>query len=91
MRFVIFTHSLVSDWNHGNAHFLRGVATELVARGHEVRIFEPRDGWSLQNLIARARRGADRRVRAGLSAAFAANSTTWRRSISTTRSTAPTS
>ena len=36
MRFVIFTHSLVSDWNHGNAHFLRGVATELVARGHEV-------------------------------------------------------
>ena len=30
VRFVIFTHSLVSDWNHGNAHFLRGVATELV-------------------------------------------------------------
>ena len=26
MRFVIFTHSLVSDWNHGNAHFLRGFA-----------------------------------------------------------------
>ena len=23
---VIFCHSLVSDWNHGNAHFLRGVA-----------------------------------------------------------------
>ena len=52
MRFVIFTHSLISDWNHGNAHFLRGVATELVASGHEVRIFEPQDGWSLQNLMA---------------------------------------
>lgn len=52
MRFVIFTHSLVSDWNHGNAHFLRGVATELAAAGHELRIFEPRDGWSLQNLTA---------------------------------------
>jgi spore maturation protein CgeB len=52
LRFVVFTHSLISDWNHGNAHFLRGVATELVERGHEVRIFEPRDGWSLQNLIA---------------------------------------
>lgn len=51
MRFVIFTHSLVSDWNHGNAHFLRGVATELVERGHEVRIFEPRGGWSLRNLL----------------------------------------
>ncbi len=52
MRFVIFTHSLISDWNHGNAHFLRGVATELVERGHRVRIFEPRNGWSLANLVA---------------------------------------
>jgi spore maturation protein CgeB len=52
MRFIIFTHSLISDWNHGNAHFLRGVATELVEGGHEVRIFEPRNGWSLQNLRA---------------------------------------
>jgi spore maturation protein CgeB len=52
MRFVIFTHSLISDWNHGNAHFLRGIATELVTRGHHVQIFEPRDGWSLRNLIA---------------------------------------
>jgi spore maturation protein CgeB len=51
MRFVIFTHSLVSDWNHGNAHFLRGVATELVARGEDVVIFEPVNGWSLQNLL----------------------------------------
>jgi len=52
MRFVIFTHSLVSDWNHGNAHFLRGVATDLIARGHDVRIFEPEYGWSLTNLLA---------------------------------------
>ncbi|HEY2012864.1 MAG TPA: glycosyltransferase [Bryobacteraceae bacterium] len=52
MLFVIFTHSLVSDWNHGNAHFLRGIATELVERGEDVRIFEPRDGWSLRNLIS---------------------------------------
>jgi spore maturation protein CgeB len=51
MRFVIFTHSLISDWNHGNAHFLRGVATDLVAAGHDVRILEPDDGWSLRNLV----------------------------------------
>jgi spore maturation protein CgeB len=51
MRFVVFTHSLISDWNHGNAHFLRGVSSELVHRGHEVRIFEPLDGWSLGHLI----------------------------------------
>jgi spore maturation protein CgeB len=51
LRFVIFTHSLVSDWNHGNAHFLRGLATELMAREHEVSIYEPSDGWSRQNLL----------------------------------------
>jgi spore maturation protein CgeB len=51
MRFVIFTHSLVSDWNHGNAHFLRGVATELLSRGHDLRIFEPANGWSRENLL----------------------------------------
>jgi spore maturation protein CgeB len=51
MRVVLFYHSVVSDWNHGNAHFLRGVARELVARGHDVRIFEPRDGWSRANLV----------------------------------------
>ena len=52
MRVAMFYHSLVSDWNHGNAHFLRGVASELIARGHEIRIFEPRDGWSRANLVA---------------------------------------
>jgi spore maturation protein CgeB len=52
MRIALFYHSLVSDWNHGNAHFLRGVARELQARGHRVFIYEPRHGWSLQNLTA---------------------------------------
>lgn len=52
MKIVMFYHSLVSDWNHGNAHFLRGVATELIKRGHDVRIFEPRDGWSAASLLA---------------------------------------
>jgi spore maturation protein CgeB len=51
MRIVLFYHSLLSDWNHGNAHFLRGVATELIDRGHDVQVFEPRDAWSLQNLF----------------------------------------
>lgn len=50
MRFVLFYHSLVSDWNHGTAHFLRGVATELMSRGHIVDIYEPRDGASRQSL-----------------------------------------
>jgi spore maturation protein CgeB len=51
MRVVVFSHSLVSDWNHGNAHFLRGVVAELQARGHEVDVREPAAGWSRENLV----------------------------------------
>src|SRR4051812_26530306 len=50
MPIVMFYHSLLSDWNHGNAHFLRGIVSELLLRGHDVRVYEPRDNWSLQNL-----------------------------------------
>lgn len=50
MRFVYFTHSLVSCWNHGNAHFLRGILRELLDRGHEVRSFESEESWSRMNL-----------------------------------------
>ena len=51
MKIVYFTHSLASCWNHGNAHFLRGVLRELIARGHEVRVYEPEKSWSLANLL----------------------------------------
>lgn len=50
MHIVMFYHSLLSDWNHGNAHFLRGVVSELMQRGHSVTVYEPAGGWSLQNL-----------------------------------------
>jgi len=52
MKIVYFTHSLASCWNHGNAHFLRGVLSDLIARGHDVRVWEPHDAWSLANLLA---------------------------------------
>ena len=51
MRIAIFCHSLLSDWNHGNAHFLRGIVAELLDRGHEVTAYEPQDGWSRRNLL----------------------------------------
>jgi len=51
MKIVMFYHSLASDWNHGNAHFLRGIVTELLERGHDVKVYEPENGWSLSNLI----------------------------------------
>src|SRR3546814_6267585 len=52
MRFLLYTHSLLSDWNHGNAHFLRGVLRELQVRGHTTLALEPEDSWSRLNLLA---------------------------------------
>lgn len=52
----MFYHSLVSDWNNGNAHFLRGVVSELKKRGVYVQVFEPRNNWSLQNLMREPRK-----------------------------------
>lgn len=64
MRIVLFCHSLLSDWNHGNAHFLRGLVAELDARGHEVSVHEPCDAWSVENLVADHGPAALLRVRA---------------------------
>ncbi|HYY69792.1 MAG TPA: hypothetical protein VE734_08670 [Terriglobales bacterium] len=47
----MFAHSWVSDWNHGNAHFLRGLARELLRLGHGVRCYEELGSWSLSNLV----------------------------------------
>ena len=52
MRFVLYAHSVASDWNNGNAHFLRGILGELESRGHATRVLEPEDGWSRSNLLA---------------------------------------
>ena len=49
-RIAYFAHAIRSDWNNGNAHFLRGLLRSLGQCGHEVQIFEPEDGWSIENL-----------------------------------------
>jgi spore maturation protein CgeB len=46
-----FAHSWISDWNHGNAHFLRGLARALMGMGHRVRCYEQLGSWSLSNLV----------------------------------------
>jgi spore maturation protein CgeB len=53
VKLALFYHSLLSDWNHGNAHFLRGITAELLARGHDVTVYECRDAWSVQQLARR--------------------------------------
>jgi spore maturation protein CgeB len=50
-KLVVFCHSLRSDWNHGNAHFLRGVLSECSNRGFDVLALEPINSWSAQNLL----------------------------------------
>ena len=37
MRIVCFVHAIASCWHNGNAHFLRGIGSELQYRGHDVR------------------------------------------------------
>jgi spore maturation protein CgeB len=51
LRIAVFPHSIVSDWNHGNAHFLRGLIRNLQEMGHQVRSFEEESNWSLTNLV----------------------------------------
>lgn len=50
MNLTLLCHSLVSDWNHGNAHFLRGVTRELGRAGHAIDVLEPTGGWSREHL-----------------------------------------
>jgi spore maturation protein CgeB len=51
LRIAMFLHALTSDWNNGNAHFLRGLARALVAMGHTVVCWQEHEGWSQRNLI----------------------------------------
>ena len=51
LNICYFAQSWVSDWNHGNVHFLRGLASELVRMGHRVRCYEQLGSWSLMNLV----------------------------------------
>jgi spore maturation protein CgeB len=51
LRIAYFAHTVRSDWNNGNAHFLRGLLQNLGEAGQHVIIFEPQHGWSIDNLL----------------------------------------
>jgi spore maturation protein CgeB len=57
MNIVYFAHSVVSDWNHGNAHFIRGLLRSLQRRGHDVTACESHTNWSTEHLFKE--RGAE--------------------------------
>ena len=50
LSIAYLAHSLRSDWNNGNAHFLRGLVRALKTMGHGVVVIEPATDWSLENL-----------------------------------------
>ncbi len=50
LRVAYVAHSLRSDWNNGNAHFLRGLLRAMGTLGHDVVAFEREQGWSIDNL-----------------------------------------
>ncbi len=52
MKIVLFCHSFTSCWNNGHAHFLRGIAREVLALGHRAVVCEAAAGWSLVNAMA---------------------------------------
>ena len=49
-RIAYLAHTIRSDWNNGNAHFLRGLLRALGQLGHDVTAFEPAEDWSVANL-----------------------------------------
>jgi len=51
VKIVCFVHAIASCWNNGNAHFLRGIGSELQRCGHDVRFCEPAGAWSEMNLL----------------------------------------
>ncbi len=56
-KVVYFAHSIRSDWNNGNAHYLRGLLRGLHSLGHGVTAFEPAGSWSYTNLLLEGERG----------------------------------
>ena len=55
LRLAYFAHSLQSDWNNGNAHFLRGLLRALGSSGVQVSAFEQSGAWSVENVRTEAR------------------------------------
>jgi spore maturation protein CgeB len=51
LRLGYLAHSVRSDWNNGNAHFLRGLLRGMMKLGHDVTILEPKTEWSMQHLL----------------------------------------
>jgi spore maturation protein CgeB len=54
LRIAYLAHTLRSDWNNGNAHFLRGLVRAMHVLGHDITAYEPESEWSIDNLRSEA-------------------------------------
>jgi glycosyltransferase involved in cell wall biosynthesis len=59
MHVVLFCQPLLSDCEYDGAQFLRGVATELSWRGHDVHLYESAPPDASDDLIGEQQRGDD--------------------------------
>ena len=59
LRIAYFAHSITSDWNNGNAHFLRGLIRSLGLMGHSVTCWEEENGWSRGELLRSEQKGQE--------------------------------
>ena len=57
LSIAFFLHSLRSDWNNGNAHFLRGLLRALTRQGHRAVAFEREHDWSIDHLLLEGEAG----------------------------------
>ena len=58
LSIAFFVHSIRSDWNNGNAHFLRGLLRALTRQGHRAVCFERQHDWSVDHLLLEGETGA---------------------------------
>ncbi len=54
LRIIYLAHTIRSDWNNGNAHFLRGLTRALQNAGHSITVLEPESEWSMDHLCEEA-------------------------------------
>ncbi|WMJ73714.1 glycosyltransferase [Cytophagaceae bacterium ABcell3] len=52
MKIRMFYPSMVSEWNFAGAGFLRGMVSEFLHRGEDVKVFEPVRSECIENLVA---------------------------------------
>lgn len=52
MHIAFFGHSILADWNNGQAHFVRGLIRELCRLGHQCVFYEAKDNLATRQQVS---------------------------------------